>query len=304
MTRRNDGQAQGSLRGALGKAWRSRVPRRTRYRLWALYSRARFGQHRTIRIYGNRRITVCSNDYRAFRVAEIGGSQAHKVDVWARLVASNPELCLDVGANYGEFTAAVVEARINTLMVEANPYLTPCLRKTFERAPEVHVVEAAAADYDGIAEIFVNPHATGSGSRDARVPEGERQALGSLGTVRARSVRAVRLDTLVPELFGRLPRSVALKVDVEGFEGAVLAGANVLLANAVWWRALVEFNPAAVALAGGSPEELWSALRSWPGRILSSVDGKPDLALGALPVQHPATDCDVLIGVGQPGAIR
>src|SRR5687768_14783735 len=102
---------------ALGKSFQ--------FRFWKLRSRLLHGQTRWVTVYGSSRILVNSSDLRAFRIAELGGTQWEKIAVWREIARLKPELCLDVGANYGEFTAVAAEEGMNCIAVEVNPALIP-----------------------------------------------------------------------------------------------------------------------------------------------------------------------------------
>jgi len=116
----------------------------------------------------------------------------------------------------------------------------------------------------------------------------------------ASDVRVRRLDALVSDLVRQPPRSLLLKIDVEGSEGRVLSGASALLRQCRWWRAIVEWNPAAVRGSDLAAESAWRAYRAWPGLVVqaSVTSEQIQRALGELPVTPPLKTCDVLLGSG------
>lgn len=274
--------------------------------LWRTWSRLRYGKVRWVQVYGCRNILIRSDDYRAFRIASCGGTQAEKIAWWRDLVALTPDVVIDVGANYGEFTAAVVDTKVEVVAIEANPLLTECLHVSFRGDDRVKIVAGAAGSTQGETQLYINPNSSGSASIFGDVPTEERRVLKRLGVVSRVPVHCYRLDTLVPQLVGRAPLSFVAKVDVEGHEASVLDGMDELIACANWWRAIVEFSPATLTQANLNPEMVWRQFRGFQGFVLK---GKPSpqtfLSLNSLlPLEMPQEDCDVLIGRGHAGVAR
>lgn len=280
------------------------VTRELPFAAWRAWSRARHGATRPVRL-ADGTLVVRSDDYRGFRIAQLGGTQQEKVRAWKDVVACDPDVVVDVGANYGEFTlAAAVTTTAPVLAVEANPVLVDCLRQTFAGRANVEVVHAAAAAEAGTASFWTQTRSSGSGSLGKGAPELERRNAGARGVLASTAVDTVRLDELLPARLGRAPRSLALKVDVEGFEADVFAGLGSLLDELDWWRALVEFGPATAAAAGKDPAEVWKLLSSHAGVVVSVAGSThhPDVrwSPGAVLPADPPGEVDVLIGRGEP----
>lgn len=228
------------------------------------------------------------------------GTQKTKVDLWARLAEQNPSVCLDIGANYGEFSLAAASLGAKVVALEPNPSVAACLEQTMSKFPGSQVVVSAASAEDGNAAFYFNLSSTGASSLSKEVPESHSSYLKMMEPVKTSRVPTCRLDSLVPGLLGDWASRVLLKVDVEGFEEDVLKGASGLLANAREWRAIVEFNESAIQKAGKDPDDLWRRLRNYPGILIddnfSSKKVQPPLT-AALPVVPPI-EVDVLIGQG------
>jgi FkbM family methyltransferase len=124
------------------------------------------------------------------------------------------DLVFDVGANCGDYTLTFVE--LNARPVAIEPY-SESADRIRDRVPGVPVIEAAASDAAGMAELLL-------GARDADAtisPRYGRILERELGvTLFPVSVRTVTLDSIAAE-FGT-PRFV--KIDVEGHELATLLG--------------------------------------------------------------------------------
>lgn len=287
------------------KAW---ITRDLPYRTWQWWSLRRHGRVRAVGLRSGVDLVVRSDDFRAFRIAQTGGTQDEKVAVWKELATALPSLALDVGANYGEFTMAIAGTGIATLAVEANPGVAACLRQTVANHPHVTVLEAAAAAEPGEAVLYLNERSSGSASLAPDSPEQERRTQRRSGAVKAISVPRVRLCDAVTERGLDVTRGLIVKVDVEGFESQVLRGLTPLLHATPWWRALVEFGQSTIRAAGGDPATVWMELRRFPGIVVSEAGARtpPHEAVRRalcvdidtrLPEAMP-TEADVLIGQG------
>lgn len=269
------------------------------FAIWLLSSRLRFGAVRWITVDDHHQMLVRTDDYRAYRIAKLRGTQKANIGLWRKLAELSPDVCVDIGANYGEFSLAIADTGLPVVTIEPNPRLLAPLQATFSRWKNVQVHCAAVADEDGAVSLYVDPQESGSASL-SRTPVVSRRLLGRY-RIEKYEVPARRLDSLINDTVGMLPASVILKIDVEGFEQAVLQGAMPLLKRASWWRALVEFNPMAIRRAGDDPQRVWSLLREYHG-VLVSRDTSLHLDLVvfnmSLPDERPKQECDVLIGEG------
>ncbi len=140
-------------------------------------------------------------------------------------------LAVDVGAERGEMATALLDDGWGPLtLIEASPRNVESLRARFEQRAEVTVLGLAASDRDGTVEIRVatTPGGKAAPAFDSAVSRrgAGHASPGSPGHLfgEATPVEARSLDSLVED--GLLPATPdLLKVDVEGMEVAVLAGA-------------------------------------------------------------------------------
>lgn len=139
------------------------------------------------------------------------------------------DLAVDVGANIGYITslfAARVGSGGRVESFEPHPRIFARLRQNMHRFPEgsarsVCLHECALADRDGTARLF-EPRVFGMNEGTSTLLEQSADSAGNGGF----EIRVARLDTVLQD------RDIALlKIDVEGFEGAVLAGAADALAG-------------------------------------------------------------------------
>jgi FkbM family methyltransferase len=138
------------------------------------------------------------------------------------------DVVVDVGAHIGLYTLLAARSASRVLALEPDPDNFVLLQDNvrLNGFSNVCAIEAAASDRPGSVPLIP---ATGS-NRGTSMVDGESSALGTsvsrAGTV---VVRCDTLDRLLdPYKLGRIDW---LKIDVEGHEGAVLAGAAVTLSR-------------------------------------------------------------------------
>lgn len=213
-------------------------------------------------------------DNRAQVVARRGGvTQPRALTAWIGLVrAIAPELVLDVGANYGEMSLPLIPTSATRIHAfEPNPRLAGLLRRsvaTHALAPAFTVVEAAVSDAPGTLALHVDRKWSGTSSLDYAREDAEFKGDGpqSHGVV---DVRVVTLDDHVATCDPALSADgvVALKIDVEGHEPRVFAGAAHLLRTRPF-AALFEFSADQLAMAGSSADALLEQVTEY-GRLYS-----------------------------------
>ena len=131
------------------------------------------------------------------------------------------DVVVDVGANVGDWTLAaarVVGAGGRVLAFEPVPHIAESLRKTVRanRLQQVKVFELALAEAGGSREFSVERENTG-GSRLDAMSNDPRRTFDSI------TVKTARLDEIAAA--EKPQRLDLIKIDVEGFEHAVLSGA-------------------------------------------------------------------------------
>lgn len=169
-----------------------------------------------------RRIYVDPGDKRAWRMARGGGAlDRDAVAAWRRLVTwLEPDLVLDIGANYGEVLLAADYPGASVHAFEPNPRVAPRLARSMRRLGTVH--EVAVSSSDGTATLGMRRTSSGVSSLERR------------GGVSV-EVATVRIDRL-----GLRGDRLLFKLDVEGHEPAALAGMAGLLWSTPHWVGLVE----------------------------------------------------------------
>ena len=172
---------------------------------------------------------------------------------------------LDVGAWYGPWSRALASRVERVIAFEPNPSVAGVLRRTVPG--NVEVIEAVAgAGTTTTATLWVPPSGRGT--------EGIASTLAHADDAVPVPVPATTVDAVVAE---RVPGPVSIiKIDVEGAEQAVLAGATdtlttyhpVLLIELEYHRSDVDATVAGLAELGYTAEVLVAG--SW--RLLASFD--------------------------------
>lgn len=137
------------------------------------------------------------------------------------------DLFVDVGSNVGTYALIATECGADVIAIEAQPEVAALLRHNIElngRADRVRIVEAAAGDTRGIVGFTGGLGLAGHAVTGTAVLERSLEGHFTKRSSGVIDVVQVRLDDVVGD------RAVTLlKLDVEGYEAAVLRGAAALL---------------------------------------------------------------------------
>lgn len=127
------------------------------------------------------------------------------------------DLCIEVGANTGDKTAVLLSLGARVVAVEPQPVSVGALKRRFDQCDRLTVVEAAAGDEPGAADLMISNESQVSTFSQEFIDAYRRPGI---RWDQRQRVRVTTLDELIRE-HGE-PAYVAL--DVEGFEEKVLAG--------------------------------------------------------------------------------
>lgn len=157
------------------------------------------------------------------RIRQLHGREVRRGEREIRLIpflARPDRISIDVGANKGVYSYALLRRSAQVWAFEANPKMFTMLER-WARPAGVTVFRDALGDSDGEARLMI-PRGSGGFSNQGASLAAARVEGRDFATV---TVPVRRLDTLDPPPVG------FIKIDVEGHEHAVLAGAAGVLAR-------------------------------------------------------------------------
>jgi len=229
----------------------------------------------TDQTFGNRaRETLKLSLRRALRRADLDvtrGAYANRVA--ATLRSRDIDTLLDVGANVGQYALMTRQAGFAGRMVSCEPLSGAFveLSRRASRDADWIVVQTAVGRDAG--ETTINLAANSFSS--SLLPMAEAHALSAPGSgyIGAETVPMTTVRDLVAE--HRLePARTLLKIDTQGYEGEVLAGAGDLVTE----FGALQLELSFVELYVGQPlfEELYQRVRDWGYRIQSIEPGFSD----------------------------
>lgn len=167
---------------------------------------------------------------------------------------------LDIGANVGYYTALAMRAlgpRGKVVALEPDPESFRYLQQTVLANAGAHVtcINRAAGRSRGTGTLF-----TSSDNRGDNRMYANSLANGSC------QVAVSSIDEILAEL--KIPQANIVKMDVQGFEGQVLAGMRNTLAASPSLAMMMEFWPSGLTAAGDEPAAILRSLEALGFRLL------------------------------------
>ena len=192
-------------------------------------------------------------------------------DLWRDLGLLLPHsaapVCLDVGANHGEVTAAILRLRPagQVHAFEPSASCQAMLRARFTGDPRVTLVQSGLGDEDGVREF--HRYANDQLSSFLPLQAGAANPFQGEPELTRELVPLITLDHYATE--HRLDRIALLKIDTQGYDLRVLQGARKLLGAGAVAHVLVELNFIPLYAGQPAPEEIIAFLS---GQGLHLVD--------------------------------
>lgn len=219
-------------------------------------------------------VAIDPQDYIGWAIFKTGAYEPQTLALALRLMTAEPGLFVDVGAHFGWYTCAVASiSGTKILSIEPDAENCAALRGNVARNgfQDVTVCNAAVGpDAALLALSMRSPANSGTVTVAAGATGGQRNW-----------VAAVTLETVLSELVRPAARPVVLKVDVEGFEPAVLAGLDF---DGPFRpkHVLIECDDTLCARSWGSRER-FAAFFAERDYDLADVSGRPFAYDAALP---------------------
>jgi len=164
-----------------------------------------------------------------------------------RQFAGSGDLCFDIGAHLGDRTAHFLKLGARVVAVEPQPLLMAVLRRRFGHDPRVTLIEAGLGAKPGEAVLAIDPM---NPTLATLSPDFIRAASASRG------FRGVRWQKQIPVQVTTLDALIAAhgvprfcKIDVEGYEDAVLDGLSRPLPSLSLEYLPAALDPALIAIA-------------------------------------------------------
>jgi FkbM family methyltransferase len=142
--------------------------------------------------------------------------------VFYRQLVRPGDLCFDVGAHVGDRTAHFLALGARVVAIEPQPGPLAVLRRLYGKNPRVALIDAALGEAEGEAELAIDPMnpTVASLSPSWRAQVARDASFAGIDWRECRRVRVTTLDAVIAA-YGRPD---FCKIDVEGFEAAVLHG--------------------------------------------------------------------------------
>ncbi len=186
----------------------------------------------------------------------------------AKLAGVEPKTVVDVGANIGQFTVAASKLFNDAVVlpIEPDPRVVNRLRKNVGVSVAENIRTIAVGNIVGFAKFHVN--------RDSQV-----SSLLQLGEERIESfpgskvveeimVPVSTLDVLFDGVI--LAEPILLKIDVQGFEDRVIAGASLFLKRVRW--ILIEVSFSNLYKGELDFEKIYNMLRAYGFRFVRPIN--------------------------------
>lgn len=116
------------------------------------------------KVYNLREIYLNPDDVRCDWIKRLRGTQPEKVKAVRQIcIENNVDLFIDIGANYGEFTAATEDVVKHNICFEPNPNVISYLKKSFQNSSNVKIHEKAVGSSNEICNFTIHKKYSGGG---------------------------------------------------------------------------------------------------------------------------------------------
>lgn len=221
-------------------------------------------------------VAIDPHDYIGWAIFKAGAYEPQTLGLALRIMAAEPGLFVDVGAHFGWYTCAVASlASGHVIAIEPDAENCAALRANLALNGFQNVSVCSAAIGPEPALLTLSKQSAHN-SGTVAVAAGP-----AAGRSPHNWVASVTLETVLNELVRPAARPVLLKIDVEGFEPAALAGLD-FAGRFRPKHMLIECDDTLCARSWGSRER-FAAFFNERSYDLFDVSGRPFARDGALP---------------------
>jgi FkbM family methyltransferase len=128
------------------------------------------------------------------------------------VAVSDGDLVIDIGANIGEFSSAVISRANRLFAIDPDPNVRETLSRNLRSFPNATILPYALSDTDSEVEFYLS------------TKQADSSLIQPKQFSKTVTVRAMRLDSLIAE--HGIERIDFLKLEAEGWEPEILAGAT------------------------------------------------------------------------------
>jgi FkbM family methyltransferase len=167
--------------------------------------------------------------------------------VFYRQFVHKGDLCFDIGAHLGDRTAHFLALGARVVAVEPQPQMMAALQRRFGRHPQITLIGAALGAAPGKAKLAIDP---ANPTVATLSPDYIAEAGSSPGFRRVRWRDEVEVDvTTLDSLIATYGVPQFCKIDVEGYEHAVIEGLSRPLPSLSLEYLPASLDPALIAIA-------------------------------------------------------
>lgn len=248
-----------------------------------------FAKHDSVLLFGRGELFVDTKDNRGRAILKSAGTtQPFTAMLWRRLVRTfDPQVVLDIGANYGEIALSSTYGPSTQIhLFEPNPYVTPYLEKSVSSRRDCenfHLHSELVGSSVGRQTFVIDRKWSGTSSAVGEISASDRVKGIGAEHFEELSVPSTTVDECLANSGLTPGLRLLFKIDVEGYEGHVVAGMRRTLRDAVAYAGIVEFDRTYLQRAGTNPDELLryfsetGVLRGASGnRIIERLDQLPE----------------------------
>jgi len=188
-------------------------------------------------VYGLRSIYLNPEDIRSTWIKQRRGTQKEKVSTVRQVCSRRKiDLFVDVGANYGEFTSAVIGVVNKAICFEPNPFVFPYLNKSFENEKNVTMHQKAVGTSQETCKFTIHKNYSGGGrlgnSWERAWKDPRYQHLQDDSFYQTVDVEKIKLNEF---LNNQQFESIFIKIDTEGGEEDIINSIEENLSNKRWF---------------------------------------------------------------------